>query len=1147
MGAIGDVAAAITGGKGGLSPEDSNNIATLTENSSGFKDGITEVKSIAQKQLNYVSDIAVDVGERGWFAETLSKLVDNFEQSSQRDEEGQSLSESIKDILSDMKVFEETTALDNKEKKKKKGKVSDRTKLDDLKSLPYEYATLGAVLANVLSNKDEKKDKKGGISGFFKGLLEGISGIAALGAALLAFAGATLIFNFVDWGAAVIGLLAFTAFTIGMVVLAKNLKGEKKNLIEFAEASLIMSAALGVFAVSLWIASALFTDGIEGNFFGQKIDIPAISAAGAAAALITFGVFELGMVGLAKLVGTQKGTFLDFAKGSILMSAAMVTFAIALLITSHIFSDGINLGALGDALGWTGPNGNVKIDPKGALEGIATFLAFEVGLAVIARIVGSEAGTFTKFAAGSILMSAALVAFALSLVITSHIVKDGIHIGDVNLPAVDMTAALQTVGLFVGFMAAMAILGAASQSVLAPMAILSGVSILMSLALISFSAALAITNLVMTGGTIDLGEAGSFTIPKIDPKAVLEGLGLMGAFMAGFAALGAVFLIPFAGQAMALGIATASAIMISIAIATTLFAKAMMLASGVMTGGEFDIEGQHYSLQPYNAEGVDGMFDVMSDFIEKFADIADDIGIKGAIAVAILSKSLVPIVDAMYKMTDVVIKAGENKDLIMSIVSGDSNALDHLMDPVLYVLLGHKLDGKGGLAQVADEMGFWGALILPKITKSIIPIVDAMAKMVDVVIKAGENKDSIDKIVSGDSNALDHLLDPVLWVIIGRKKDGKGGLMYVADELGTWGAKALAKVTQAMLPLVEAMDKMIDVVLKAATLNAEGMTTEQLVALAMDNLNLIMIGNPAGTGFLPMFISTAEALDDTSKNAVKAIESMPSMVQALGDIIGVVAKAGELDPAKIDAGIYGLNAASNFLRKFVTTIADIIPGGASGFFSGMFSGDPIKKLEEAHEYLQPGGVFYNIFKDLANIAKNFDGQGFENLGKVSIVGSFTTDMLKGSDNFKDIMKNIQKGIDNLSKPQSMTTIASALETISNAGDISHKFDPIYELIEKSVSIHSTAQDLESIANSYNKIAAAEKIGDMSSKFKGVFGIKSSTPASTAAPAAAANNNRSSGMSIEEILNDWYENGVKIKQNLEGLPEEPKPVNLLSID
>lgn len=1146
MGAIGDVAAAITGGKGGLSPEDSNNIATLTENSSGFKDGITEVKSIAQKQLNYVSDIAVDVGERGWFAETLSKLVDNFEQSSQRDEEGQSLSESIKDILSDMKVFEETTAIDNKEKKKKKGKVSDRTKLDDLKSLPYEYATLGAVLANVLSNKDEKKDKKGGISGFFKGLLEGISGIAALGAALLAFAGATLIFNFVDWGAAVIGLLAFTAFTIGMVVLAKNLKGEKKNLIEFAEASLIMSAALGVFAVSLWIASALFTDGISGDFFGQKIDIPAISAAGAAAALVTFGIFELGMVGLAKLVGTEKGTFLDFAKGSILMSVAMVTFAIALLITSHIFSDGINLGSFGETLGWTGPNGNVKIDPAGALEGILVFLAFEVGLAAIARIVGSEAGTFTKFAAGSILMSAALVAFALSLVITSHIVKDGIHIGDIDLPAVDMTVALQTVGLFVGFMAAMAILGAAAQSVLAPMAILSGVSILMSLALISFSTALAITNLVMTGGTIDLGEAGSFTLPKIEPKAVLEGLALMGAFMAGFAALGAVFLIPFAGQAMALGIATASAIMISIAIATTLFAKAMALASGIVTGGNFEIEGKKYSLQPYNDAATQKMFEIMSMFIDKFAQVADDIGIKGAIAVSILAKSVMPIVDAMDKMLNIVIRAAENKDKVFEIV-GDSNALDHLMDPVLMMILGSKLDGNGGLMAVANGMSIKGAIVLRLVTESLVPIVNAMNTMIDVVIKAADNKDAIDTILKGDTNAIDHLLDPVLWMILGQNLDGSGGLMNVANHMSKRSAEVLKLVTEAMTPMVDAMDKMIDVVLKAATLSADGMTTEELVALSMKNLNLILVGDPSGTGFIPMFVQTAWALDDTSKKAVEAIKAMPSMVQSLSDLVDVIAKAGELDPTKINNGIFGLNAANTFLKTFITTINDIIPGGVGGFLSGVFGGDPLDKLKDAHEYLQPGGLFYNIFQDLANIAKNFDGQGFENLGKVSVVGTFTTDMLKGSDNFKDIMKNIQKGIDNLSNPQAMTTVANALENISNAGDISHKFDPIYELIEKSVSIHSTAQDLESIANSYNKIAAAEKIGDMSSKFKGVFGIKSSTPSTTAAPAAVANNNRSSGMSIEEILNDWYENGVKIKQNLEGLPEEPKPVNLLSID
>jgi len=609
-----------------------------------------------------------------------------------------------------------------------------------------------------------------------------------------------------------------------------------------------------------------------------------------------------------------------------------------------------------------------------------------------------------------------------------------------------------------------------------------------------------------------------------------------------------LFLVPFAGAALAAGIAIASGILISIAAATVLMSKAMMLAGLAITGGTAEIAGEKYNLAPYNEANVDKFFSAMEHFIDRFKDMGDGLSKKSVKAIKMVNDAVMPIIKSMDKMVDVVIKAGENYDNIIKIVNGDSNALDHLMDPVMYVILGHKLDGEGGLMYVANNMSKYSAKVLKLVGEALVPITDAMLNMIDVVIKAADNKQKIEDIMSsqGGMDMLDHLMDPVLWMILGHNMDGLGGLMYVATYMSSWSAKTLKLVIESMVPLTEAMSNMIDIVLKAATLSAEGMTTEELVALAMDNLNLIMVGNGTIAGFLPMFVATASKLDDTSKDAIEAINSMPPMVQALGDIIGVVAKAGELDPAKIDAGIYGLTAASNFLKTFIKTIADIIPGGVGGFFTSMFEGDPLEKVKDAHKYLQPGGIFYNIFEDLANIAKNFDGKGFENLGKVSIVGSFTTDMLKGSDNFKDIMKNIQKGIDNLSKPQSMTTVANALETISNAGDISHKFDPIYELIEKSVSIHSTAQDLESIANSYNKIAAAEKIGDMSSRFKGVFGIKSSTPTTAAAPAAAADNmNR--GMSVEEILNDWYKNGVKIKQNLENVKEEPKPVNLLSID
>ena len=1139
MGAIGDVAAALTGGKGSLSPEDSNNIATLTENSSGFKDGITEVKSIAQKQLNYVSDIAVDVGTKGWFAETLGKLVDNFEENTVKEDEGRTLSEEIKDILSDMKIFEETTNVDNKEKKKKRGKVSDRTKLDDLKSLPYEFATLGAVLTNALTQKNDDKKKGGGISGFFKGLLEGVGGIAALGVALLAFAGATLIFNFVDWGKAVVGMLAFTVFTIGMVALAKVLNKEEKDLTNFAKTSLILSAALGVFAISLYLVSAVV--GSQGVVIAGKEIVPPFSLGNAIAGTLLFLGFLAGVALISHIVAKENKNFVEFAKASLILSAALGVFAISLYVVSAV------VGSQGVVIA-----GKQIVQPFNlgdAIKGTALFLGFLLGVAIISNVASQSEGDFTKFAFASMLMSVSLVLFSFSLAIVSAMYSSKeLKIGEFEVPKVDIPGAMIGLGLFLGFILAFTGIAILANTFGGNILAFTGVSLLMSVSLIAFSVAMAITAGVVSGEGVSFGDI-KFTPPPDVAKNALIGIAEMAAFMVAFAGLGALFLIPFAGQAMLAGIAMASGALLAIAGTTILFSKAMMLAGLAMTGGEAEIGGETYKLPKYNEAATEAMFDLMADFIDMFADLADDIGKKGMKAVEKLGKSVIPIINAMDKMIDVVIKAGENYDNIIKIVNGDANALDHLMDPVMYVILGHNLDGEGGLMYVANNMSKYSAKVLKLVGEALVPITDAMLNMIDVVIKAADNKQKIEDMMSsqGGMQMLDHLMDPVLWMILGPNMDGMGGLMYVATYMSSWGAKTLKLVIESMVPLTEAMSNMIDIVLKAATLSAEGMTTEQLVALAMDNLNLIMVGNGTIAGFLPMFVATASELDDTSKRAIEAINSMPPMVQALGDMIGVVAKAGELDPAKIDAGIYGLTAASNFLRKFITTIADIIPGGAGGWFKSMFEGDPLEKVKDAHEYLQPGGLFYNIFADLANIAKSFDGQGFENLGKVSIIGSFTTDMLKGSDNFKDIMKNIQKGIDNLSKPQSMTTIASALETISNAGDISHKFDPIYELIEKSVSIHSTAQDLESIANSYNKIAAAEKIGDMSSKFKGVFGIKSSTPSTTAAPAAAANNNRSSGMSIEEILNDWYENGVKIKQNLEGLPEEPKPVNLLSID
>ena len=1106
--------------------DNGNDVSKIRETLEGFTPIVKDTEEIKLNTRSIAN--AVD-GETGWFYKTLTQILGYYESEEEDNVEAKSLQESMADSLSGILDFNDITATENKlDKKENKKKPKMNGQFNDLKELPFIYGTLGAVLTNAINDKN--KGEKKGISGFFKGIMEGIGGIASLGVALLAFAGATLLFNFVDWGKAVIGMVAFTIFTLGMVTIAKNLSAEQKDLIKFAESSLIMSAALGTFAISLYIASALMS--LKSIEIGS-IKLPAFDIGGAIAALILFNIFEKNMIKLAKKVGKDSGDFVNFAAGSLLMSAALVTFSVGLVIASNIFANGINLGGFAKYINGGADNTVLKIDPIGAIAAVGTFLLFETGLAGVARIMGKEVGNFTKFALGSIVMSGALVAFAISLVVVSHLFTNGVNIDSLNihLDPVDPNMALLGVGTFTVFMIAMAVLANASSSVLGPMAILGAVSILMSTSLILFAGAMAVVASVVSGDSLEVAGI-KFQPPQGVVKNAFIGLASMAGFMVAFAGLGALFLVPFAGAALAAGIAIASGILISIAAATVLMSKAMMLAGLAITGGTAEIAGEKYNLAPYNEANVDKFFNAMEHFIDRFKDMGDGLSKKSVKAIKMVNDAVMPIIKSMDKMLDVVIKAGKNYDDIMKIVDGDSNALDHLMDPVLYVILGHNLDGEGGLMYVANHMTKYGAKVLKLVGEALVPITDAMLNMIDVVVKAANNKQSISELMSseGGMQMIEHLLDPVIWMILGTKLDGTGGLMWVAENMSKRSVKVLKMVAEAMVPLIDAMDKMLDVVVKAATLNSEDRTVEELVSEAMYNIDLIMIGGNGIKGFLPMFVDVAGKLGDTSKDAVEAISAMPPMVQALGDLVGIVAKAGELDPKKIQTGIFGLNAMTNFLENFIDTIGRIIPGGVGGFFKRLGSGDPIDKLKEAHKYLQPGGEFYVLFQDLANIAKTFDGEGFENLAKVSVVSSFTTGMLESSVNFKDIMSNISKGLKEFTNPAPLDAITNSLQRLTTVQNIGNKFDPIYELANKQVALHSVASDLEKIANSYQRLGAADKLGRLPTDFSGNIqepsiaeqkgsneGEQSAKPVKKGEELAV----------IANILNEWNAKGVKV--------------------
>lgn len=1084
-------------------------------------EGFTPIKDNLQEIQDNTAEIRDDLATSGWFFEVLQQVLDYKAEESVRDDEARQLQDAMIESLNDIVDFNDSTFLEDKNDKKRKPKVGSSTKFDDLKDLPFAFGTLGAVLANAINDKKDGGEKKG-VSGFFKGLLEGVGGIAALGVALLAFAGATLIFNFVDWGKAVIGMLAFTVFTIGMVAMTKVLGKGQKDIVAFSLASLFLSAALGVFAISLYMVSSVV--GSKGITIAGKEIVPKFSFLNALGGIGLFLVFIAGIALVTKLVTPLQKDLIGFAKAAFLLSAALGVFGVSLYIVSAM------VGNKGVVIG--GKEILPPFNVNDAWLGLGMFGAFLVGVALISRLAGANGDSFKKFAAVSLTMTLSLVLFSFSLVVVSSLYSSKeVNILGMTLPKIDIQGALIGLGVFLGFLLAFTGVAILANAFGGNIALFTGISLLMSISLITFSVAMAITAGVISGEGVTFGDT-KFIPPKDVAKNALIGIGVMGAFMLAFAGLGALFLVPFAGQALALGIVTASGILLTIAAATILMSKAMMLSGLAISGGTAEIGGETYNLKPYDEAATNLFFDTMTSFIYKFRDIGETLDKDAVKAVKLVNKAIMPVVKAMDKMLDVVIKAGQNYDDIQKIVKNDTNALDHLLDPVLFVILGHKLDGEGGLMYVAQTMDKKSVKVLNLVTKSITPIANAMGTMIDVVIKAASSYEDIQTIMASKEGMemISHLLDPVIWMILGPSGVGDGGLMYVAEHMSKNSAKVLKLVGEAMVPLIDAMDKMLDVVTKAATLSNPDGTIEELVAKAMFNINLITIGGNGITGFVPLFIAVAERLQYTSKDAVNAINAMPSMVQALSDLVGVVAQAGELDPIKIENGVFGLTAMTNFLESFIDTIGRIIPGGVGGFFQKLGSGDPIAKLKEAHEYLQPGGTFYVLFQDLANIAKNFDGKGFENLAKVSVVSSFTTGMLESSVNFKDIMSNISSGLKKFTNPAPIDSIAGAMQKLTAIQDIGTKFDPIYELANKQVALHSVASDLESIAASYERLGAADKLGRLPTDFEGNIqgtSVAEQRGSSEGEQRVQPVKKGEELSTIANILNEWNVKGVKV--------------------
>ena len=1138
--------------------DNGSDVSKIRETLEGFTPIVKDTEEIKLNTRSIAN--AVD-GETGWFYKTLTQILGYYESEEEDNVEVKSLQESMADSLSGILDFNDITATENKlDKKENKKKPKMNGQFNDLKELPFIYGTLGAVLTNAIN--DNKKGEKKGISGFFKGIMEGIGGIASLGVALLAFAGATLLFNFVDWGKAVIGMVAFTIFTLGMVTIAKNLSAEQKDLIKFAESSLIMSAALGTFAISLYIASALMS--LKSIEIGS-IKLPAFDIGGAIIALVSFGIFEKGMASLAKKVGKDSGDFVNFAAGSLLMSAALVTFSVGLVIASNIFANGINIGPFAKYINGGADNTVLKVDPIGAIAAVGTFLLFETGLAGVARIMGNSTGDFVKFAIGSMIMTGALVAFTLSLVVVSSIVSgQGISIGEWTLPGIDVGAAIGGVAIFLGFLLGVVGITFIAQNFMGQIAIFGAVSLLMSTALIFFSFAMVAAGLAVAGGNADLGPLGHFSVPEGTGLKSIGAIGVMAGFMAAFAGLGAMFLVPFAGQAMLAGIMMASGVLLAIGGTVIVMAKAMALAGLITSGGEMEWEGKKFTMIPMDESKIDASFNPFFTLMDKVVEMGKKIKGQGGFFPWQRKKGVDEgAIRMVGSVAEVVSKVAECIAESMTIkkkvedagATWDVHVMDGCLDYVLQVV--------EKLGVVADSMGFWTAVKMPIIIKSMMPVIDAMDKIVDVIEKALTMRSRLEKegvVFKGsgiDPEILNGICDPVLQVLLGPDMDGNGGLAAAADSMSFWGALMLPKITSSMVPIAETISILVDTIEKAATLGGNAENAKALIDQGVENMTYLMVGNgdtessgflfwkkeTITGGFIGLFNTIAKGTE-TIGSAGESIKVMKDLVESLVAVFDAVGKLSGSDPGDINSVVdkFGriLGKKSSWSISFSWwdgfSVEKTAATGLMGIIEAL-AGVDTNELKNAVENSKSMKSMIEGVADMMKATSTLSGgEGFEKLANVPSFKHFSDSM----DDFDTGMKWLAKAYNRVKDIPGkwIDSMSASFSEISEA-----RLDNLDKMVlfsEKAKALGDTAANLNKIADAFHRInkenmqnsllGAADKLGRLATDFLGNFQGQS------VAEQKGSNEGEQSAKPVKKgeelavianILNEWNAKGVKV--------------------
>jgi len=427
----------------------------------------------------------------------------------------------------------------SKKTTKNKPTVQDILKLDENFGLPalILYWKLDDIYNAIIKNpKKENKvekvspfDKLGnGIAGLFKNLLGGAGALGGLAVALIAFAGAAVIFGSVQWGSAILGMTLFAGFVTSSILISKLLSKEKENIKALSESAILLSAGFALFSFTLAIVS--------------KLDIQLIKSLkvlGLFAGFIAFSAV------IANIVNKEKNSFRELGVGLLYLEGSLLVFSAITLILSNISIDikrtleifalyagfvvlNVGLAKLTASFkkelsGFTASMALILISfsmftvislesakifkyitPMIAVFGI--FTLFILAMTGISFIISKNIGNFLKFTIGVLLISGGLFIFGKTLQFLSSDIYP--HI----IPA------LVTVGLMTGLFVGIGFIALLTQAMLVPLAAFSLSVVLLSVGFLAFSKAIQVISKISTN---DMKQAAQ-TI--LDTKYILSSL-----------------------------------------------------------------------------------------------------------------------------------------------------------------------------------------------------------------------------------------------------------------------------------------------------------------------------------------------------------------------------------------------------------------------------------------------------------------------------------------------------------------------------------------------------------------------------------------------------------------------------------------------